>query len=178
MPPRMRALSACWSSWSIMSPRGKSPGSISPLAAMPVDSIPGDKAGWQRSQALLLHHLAAIDLDQVHAGHVLPALLACRPLLDEGDVAVDTLHLDVPQRLGDGLGFGLARRLGGLDDDVDAVPTAETLGQTADVVLLLVPQGHELSGDVGVLHRLGEPRREEHQMVRAVGGLARLGDQL
>jgi len=64
-------------------------------------------------RALLLRHLAAVDLDEVNGRHVLRALLAGGTLLDEGDVAVDALHLDAPERRGDGLGIGLA---GGLTE--------------------------------------------------------------
>src|SRR5438477_7923372 len=129
-------------------------------------------------RALLLRHFAAVDLDEVYGRHVLRALLAGGALLDEGDVAVDALHLDAPERLGDGLGIGLAGGLDALDDDVDAVPAAEAFREPADRVFLLVPCSHEFVGDVRVLHGVREPRREEDQMQRAVRRLARLLDQL
>src|SRR3954468_3136972 len=121
---------------------------------------------------------SVVDAHYVHARHVLRALLARRALLDEGDVAVDAFHLHVPQRVLDRLGLGLAGVPDRLDDGLHAVPAAEALGQAADLVFARGPLADELLGDVGVLHRVGEPRREEHQVVGAVRRLAGLGDEL
>src|SRR5689334_24193554 len=89
---------------------------------------------------LLAGHLATVDFDQIDAGHVLGALLAGRPLFDEADIAVDALHLDVPERLADRLRFRLPGGLDRLGDHVEPVPAAKALGQATDVVLLLVPK--------------------------------------
>src|SRR5262245_26423275 len=76
---------------------------------------------------LLARHLAAVDLDQIDARHVLGALLTGRPLLDEADISVDAFHLDVPQRLADRLWLRLARGLDRLGDHVEPVPAAKAL---------------------------------------------------
>src|SRR5690349_2780253 len=111
----MRALRPCWRSWSTVKPNASLssrhlwPGSIVPLApALGEGWIPGTSPGMTIASAslgstravLLFHDLTGVDLDEVHVGHVLRALLAGGALLDEGDVAVDALHLDAPERLG------------------------------------------------------------------------------
>src|SRR5262245_10948856 len=98
---------------------------------MAMDSI--DQALAPKRPALILgiatqsrpSNLAAVDLDQIDARHALCALPAFWALLDEGDVAVEALHLHAPQRLGDRLRLGLARGLDALDDYMQAVPGAE-----------------------------------------------------
>src|SRR5689334_19063866 len=93
---------------------------------------------------LVLDDLAAVDPHQVDARDVLRAFLAGGALLDEGDVAVDALHLHVPERLLDRGRVRLAGGLDPLDDGVDAVPAAEALGKAADRQLARVPLGDEL----------------------------------
>src|SRR5688500_8716836 len=94
------------------------------------------------------------------------------------DVAIHSLYLDVPQGGADCLGIRLAGGLDGGDGDVDAVITAEAFGQTAYMVAALLPLIHVALRSVRVLCHLGEPRREGYRMERAVGGIARLLDQL
>src|SRR5690348_5734060 len=104
MPPSMKAFTQCWKNSSkagvthncqrisrkhVGSPRGLPP-------ATAASAVPGPRA-----KPLFLDDLAAVDLDQIDAGHALAALLAGGSLLDEGDVAVDALHMDAPQCLGD-----------------------------------------------------------------------------
>src|SRR3977135_1572221 len=106
-----------------MSSRALCPGSNHPRASEQAARwIPATSAGMTIAPPaqLLLHVLAGVDLDEIRAGRVLRALLAGGALLDEGDVAIDALHLDVPERLGDGLGLGLPSGLEPSDDDVDA----------------------------------------------------------
>src|SRR5262245_12491575 len=93
---------------------------------------------------LRFHHLAALDLHEVHARHILRTLLAGGPPLDEGDVAVDALHLHVPQRGADRLRLNLAGGGDACGDSVQPVPAAEAFRQAADVVALLLPQPDEL----------------------------------
>src|SRR5215510_16478652 len=186
----MRALRLCWSSWSTVGSLvtaatkalrralARLAGTGAGPAAVPAKPSNPQCRRACRGRWLGLHHLAALDLDQIHAWHVLGAFLAGRPLLDEADIAVDDLHLDVPQRLADRLRLRFARRLDGLGDHIDAIPTAKAFGQATNVVLFLIPDGDELLGDLGVLDRLGKPGRKEHEMVGAVGGIAGLGDQL
>src|SRR4051812_11620905 len=95
-------------------------------------------------KGLVLYDFTVVDLHQVNTRHVLRAFLAGGSLLDEGDVAVDALHLHVPQRLLDRLGIRLAGDADRLDDGVDAVPAAEALGEAAHVVLARGPLGDEL----------------------------------
>jgi hypothetical protein len=130
------------------------------------------------ARLLLARDLAAGNLDEIDARHVLRAFLAGGALLDEGDVAVDALHLDVPQGLADGFRLRLAGCLDRGRDGVNAIPSAEALGQTADVMLLLVPERDEALGDVGVLHGFRKPRREEHEVVGVVGSITGLLDEL
>src|SRR5688500_19731890 len=86
-----------------------------------------------------LRDFAFFDFDDVHRRHALSAFLALRPFLVEGDVAVDALNLDLPERLLDRRRFRLTGRLDRRDDGHDAVVAAEALGQPADVVLARVP---------------------------------------
>src|SRR5690348_3574032 len=167
----MSAFRPCWRSWS--NPRRPREGGDPVFYYEWAPAFAG--ATLQR---LVFDDLAVLDLHHVNARHVLRAFLAGRALLDEGDVAVDALHLHVPERLRDRLRLGLARLLDRRDDGVHAVPAAEALGEAARIVAALIPFGDEALGDVAVLHRLGEPGREEHEVVGAVRRLARLLDEL
>src|SRR5216683_5628094 len=147
----MRALRQCWRNWSIRfratgtsfpSPRrgeggersepgeGRSDYGEAESPSPRPSPLRGEGAQALRlAAALHLHDLAAVDLDQIDARHVLRALLAGGALLDEGDVAVDALQLHVPQRLLDRLGLGRAGRLDRGDDGGDAVIAAEAFGE-------------------------------------------------
>src|SRR4051812_647474 len=100
----MSAFRPCWRNWSnACHPReGGDPFFIT--------NGPPPSPG-RRLQRLVLDDLAVLDLHHVNARHVLRAFLAGRALLDEGDVAVDALHLHIPERLRDRLRLGLARLL-------------------------------------------------------------------
>src|SRR5579875_193473 len=116
--------------------------------------------------------LTTLDLDDVDLGHDLAALLALRAFLHEADIAVDALHMHLPERLADGLGLGLAGQLDRRRDRLDTVMAAEALRQAREFIAALLPCGDEVLGDLGVLRLLREPRGEEEDVVGAVGGIA------
>src|SRR4030095_15662742 len=111
---------------------------------------------------------AVLDLHDVDGRYVLAAFLSWAPLLDEGDVTVEAVHLDVPERLLDRRRLGLARGFHRRNDRHDTIVATEALGQATDVMLACVPFGHERLGDVRELHGIRKPRREEHQVHRTV----------
>src|SRR5436190_9953707 len=127
---------------------------------------------------LVLDDFPVFDFHEVDTRYVLAALLARRALLDECDIAVDAFVLHAPERLLNRHRVGLACRLDGFDDRIDAVPAAEPFGQAAHRILAGVPLGDEFFGDIRIFYRLRKPRRKEHEMHRAVGSIARLLNQL
>src|SRR4029079_11200886 len=78
---------------------------------------------------------AVLDRKQVEGRLVLGAFLAGRSFLDQVDVAVHSLHLDVPQGGADGFRLGFAGCLDGRRGDENAVVAAEAFGQAADGVI-------------------------------------------
>src|SRR5215218_6278979 len=86
---------------------------------------PGHKA----SEALCVRDddLAVFDPDQIDARSALTAFLAGRTALLELDHAVHARQLDLPERLTDGVGLGLAGLLDRCRDGADAVVAAEAL---------------------------------------------------
>src|SRR3954470_12271077 len=112
---------------------------MSPPSALVRGSIFFKKTGSPPSRGrrsrLVLDDLAVVDAHDVNARRVLRALLAGGALLEEGDVTVDALDVNLPERVGDRLRLGLAGELDRFDDGVDRIPAAEAFGEAAGVVL-------------------------------------------
>src|SRR5215204_2394363 len=83
--------------------------------------------------------LPVLDLDQIDAGVALPALLTGRADLVELDHPVHAGQLDLPERLADRVGLGLAGLGDGGRDGADAIIAAEALGQPGEWIIALLP---------------------------------------
>src|SRR5882757_5673863 len=122
--------------------------------------------------------LAVGDFDQIDVGLTLAAFLAFGAGFFEHDVTVQALDLDVPQGRLDRRGLRLARLLDRGRRGADAVIATETLGAAGEVEATLLPFCDEVVGRFRVRRFLGEPGQEGRQVHGAVGGSARLRDDL
>ena len=120
------------------------------------------------------HDLAALDPDDVDARDVLRAFLAGRALLDEGDVAVDALHLHVPERLLDrhriGLAGGLTEGFRGLDGLYTIVEGIKLAGKAEPVAIqkaLWNVKVKGINGDIAFIKQ-GPAGQESAQNVPSV----------
>src|ERR1700686_2289785 len=106
----------------------------------------------------------AFDPDQIHVGDALPALRACRSGLRELDLAVEPLHLDLPERGTNGFGLSLPGFFDGGGDGPDAVISAEAFGNARELKAALLPFLDEFSRPIGMRRRFRNPRSERGQM--------------
>src|SRR6516162_760672 len=173
VPPRMIAFRTCWRN-SSKSSASKARSQQFKGTNLPAAARAPNRLGLESS----LDHLAVLDRHKIDGGHVLSAFLAGRAFLVEVDVAVDPLYRDAPERLADRFGVGLAGGFDGRDGNIYAVVAAEALGQAAEVVAALLPFIHISLGDFRVFGHFREPRRKERRVIRAVGCVTRLLDQL
>src|SRR3569623_1391605 len=92
-----------------------------------------------RRSRLGLNHLASFDLNDENIRSALSALGARRTDLVEFDIAVDTLHFNLPERGADGSRFCFTSLLDRCDCGQDAVIAAIPVGEASRIVTLLLP---------------------------------------
>src|SRR3954468_6450886 len=134
-------LTTCWRSWSTVSPIVGEEG-----RPLPADRSEKRKSVGRGGSQILHVDLAVSNLDQIDIREALPAFRTGRTRLFEDDVAVETLHIDLPECVLDCRGFSLACLLDRRCDSADAVIAAEAFRAAREVEAALLPFADEVGG--------------------------------